>query len=54
MRSPSGRSIYLDRPLQSRYEDVQGALGHAFFVPDLLANAVGGPLLGTTTPELVL
>jgi len=33
---------------------VQGALGHAFLVPDPLAKSVGGTLLGATTPELVL
>ena len=54
MRAASGRSIYLDHPLQSRFQDVQGALGHAFLVPDPLAKAVGGSLLGTTNPELVL
>ena len=50
----SGRSIYLDHPLQRRYQDVQGALGHAFLVPDPLARSVGGTLLGTTKPEMVL
>ena len=50
----SGRSIYLDHPLQRRYQDVQGALGHAFLAPDPLARSVGGTLLGTSKPELVL
>lgn len=54
LRSASGRSIFLDHPLQSRFQDVQGALGHAFLVADPLAKAVGGSLLGTDTPELVL
>ena len=54
MRAASGRSIFLDHPLQSRFQDVQGGLGHAFLVPDPLAKAVGGSLLGTTNPELVL
>jgi len=54
MRAASGRSIFLDHPLQPRFQDVQGALGHAFLVPDPLAKAVGGTLLGTRTPELVL
>ena len=53
-RSASGRSIFLDHPLQSRFQDIQGALGHAYLVPDALAKAVGGSLLGTTTPEMVL
>jgi 3-hydroxy-9,10-secoandrosta-1,3,5(10)-triene-9,17-dione monooxygenase len=50
----SGRSIFLDQPLQRRYQDVQGALGHAFLLPDSLARSVGGTLLGTTKPEMVL
>jgi 3-hydroxy-9,10-secoandrosta-1,3,5(10)-triene-9,17-dione monooxygenase len=50
----SGRSIYLDQPLQRRYQDVQGALGHAFLGTDPLARAVGGALLGTSKPELTL
>lgn len=54
MRAASGRSIYLDHPLQARFQDVQAALGHAFLVPDPLAKAVGGNLLGSDKPELVL
>ena len=54
MRAATGRSIYVDHPLQRRFQDVQGALGHAFLVPDPLAKAVGGGLLGTSSPELVL
>ncbi len=53
-RAASGRSIYLDHPLQRRFQDVQGALGHAFLVPDPLAKSVGGTLLGTSSPEMVL
>jgi 3-hydroxy-9,10-secoandrosta-1,3,5(10)-triene-9,17-dione monooxygenase len=53
-RAASGRSIFLDHPLQSRFQDVQGALGHAFLVADPLAKAVGGSLLGATKPEVVL
>jgi 3-hydroxy-9,10-secoandrosta-1,3,5(10)-triene-9,17-dione monooxygenase len=54
LRGASGRSIFLDHPLQARFQDVQAGLGHAFLVPDPLARAVGGDLLGTTKPELVL
>jgi 3-hydroxy-9,10-secoandrosta-1,3,5(10)-triene-9,17-dione monooxygenase len=50
----SGRSIFLDQPLQRRFQDVHGGLGHAFLSPDPLARAVGGNLLGTTKPEMVL
>jgi 3-hydroxy-9,10-secoandrosta-1,3,5(10)-triene-9,17-dione monooxygenase len=53
-RAASGRTIYLDHPLQARFQDVQGGLGHAFLVADPLARAVGGTLLGTGKPELVL
>jgi 3-hydroxy-9,10-secoandrosta-1,3,5(10)-triene-9,17-dione monooxygenase len=53
-RAASGRSVFLDHPLQSRFSDLQAGLGHAFLVPDPLAKAVGGNLLGTTKPELVL
>ena len=54
MRAASGRSVFLDHPLQRRYQDIQAGLGHAFLVPDPVARAVGGALLGTTTPELIL
>jgi hypothetical protein len=33
---------------------VQGALGHAFLVPDPLARYVGGALLGSDKLEMVL
>lgn len=54
MRAASGRSVFLDHPLQSRFQDVQAGLGHAFLVPDSPAKAVGGALLGAEKPELVL
>jgi 3-hydroxy-9,10-secoandrosta-1,3,5(10)-triene-9,17-dione monooxygenase len=54
MRAASGRSIFLDHPLQRRFQDVQGALGHAFLVPDPLARAVGAHLLGAAKQEFVL
>ncbi len=54
MHAASGRSIYLDHPLQARFQDIQGALGHAFLVSDPLATATGGDLLGTSQPGLVL
>lgn len=53
-RSASGRTIFLDHPLQARFQDIQGGLGHAFLVADPLARAVGGSILGTSKPELVL
>jgi 3-hydroxy-9,10-secoandrosta-1,3,5(10)-triene-9,17-dione monooxygenase len=54
MRAASGRSAFLDHPLQRRYQDVQVGLGHAFLLPDPVARAVGGALLGTSKPELIL
>ena len=48
MRAASGRSLFLDHPLQRRYQDIQAGLGHAFLGPDPVARAVGGALLGTT------
>lgn len=53
-RAASGRTIFRDHPLHRRFQDIQGGLGHAFLVPDALAKAVGGDLLGTTNPEMVL
>jgi 3-hydroxy-9,10-secoandrosta-1,3,5(10)-triene-9,17-dione monooxygenase len=53
-RAASGRSIFLDHPLQRRFQDVQAALAHAYLVPDQVARAVGGRLLGTSKPEMIL
>lgn len=50
----SGRTIYLDHPLQRRFQDLQGALGHAFLLPEPVAKAYGGALLGTDRPTFVL
>jgi 3-hydroxy-9,10-secoandrosta-1,3,5(10)-triene-9,17-dione monooxygenase len=52
--SASGRSIFLKEPLQRRFQDVHAALGHAFLLPDALGKAVGGALLGTSKPEVVM
>jgi 3-hydroxy-9,10-secoandrosta-1,3,5(10)-triene-9,17-dione monooxygenase len=53
-RAASGRTAFVDHPLHARFQDLQTGLGHAFLVPDPLAKAVGGELLGTTKPEFVL
>jgi 3-hydroxy-9,10-secoandrosta-1,3,5(10)-triene-9,17-dione monooxygenase len=53
-RAASGRAIFLDHPLQRRFQDVQAALAHAYLLPDPLAKAVGGMILGATKPEMVL
>lgn len=53
-RAASGRAIFLDHPLQRRYQDFQAGMGHAFLVADPLARAAGGERLGTSKPEMVL
>lgn len=50
----SGRSTFLDHPLQGRFQDIQAALGHAYLAPDPLARAVGGMLLGASKSQFVL
>ena len=50
----TGRAVFSNHALQTRFQDVQGALAHAYMGPDPLARAVGGTLLGTMKPELVL
>lgn len=50
----TGRSIFLDHPLQRCFQDVQGALGHTFLDPEPVARAVGAALLGASKQELVL
>jgi 3-hydroxy-9,10-secoandrosta-1,3,5(10)-triene-9,17-dione monooxygenase len=52
-RAASGRAVFLDHPLQQRFQDLQAALAHAYMSPDQLAKAVGGHLLGTSKPEIV-
>lgn len=53
-RAASGRTIFRDHPLHRRFQDFQAGLGHVFLVPDPLAKSVGGDLLGTTNPEMLL
>lgn len=53
-RAASGRTIFRGHPLHRRFQDIQGGLGHAFLVPDPLARAVGGELLGAAMPEMIL
>jgi 3-hydroxy-9,10-secoandrosta-1,3,5(10)-triene-9,17-dione monooxygenase len=50
----TGRSIFLDHPLQRRFQDVHAALAHAYLVPDQVARAVGGMILGASKPEMIL
>jgi 3-hydroxy-9,10-secoandrosta-1,3,5(10)-triene-9,17-dione monooxygenase len=53
-RAASGRAVFLDHPLQQRFQDFHAAMAHTYLSPDPLAKAVGGSLLGTSNPELVL
>jgi 3-hydroxy-9,10-secoandrosta-1,3,5(10)-triene-9,17-dione monooxygenase len=52
-RAASGRALFLDHPLQQKFQDLQAAMAHAYMTPDPLARAVGGLLLGTSNPEIV-
>ena len=54
LRSASGTALFLDHPLQRRFQDVQAGLSHAYMVPDPLAKSVGGTLLETTDPQWLL
>ncbi|MGO9451789.1 MAG: acyl-CoA dehydrogenase family protein [Candidatus Binataceae bacterium] len=53
-RASTGRAVFVDHPLQQRFQDIQAAMAHAYLSPDPLAKAVGGYLLGTSQPEFVL
>jgi hypothetical protein len=46
--------VFVDHPLQQRFQDIQAAMAHAYLSPDPLAKAVGGYLLDTSLPEFVL
>jgi 3-hydroxy-9,10-secoandrosta-1,3,5(10)-triene-9,17-dione monooxygenase len=50
----TGRTVFLDHPLQQRFQDLQAAMAHAYLTPDQVARAVGGSLLGTSKPEFIL
>ncbi len=53
MRVSSGRSAFLDHPLQGKYQDVVAASSHAFLFDDPLARAWGGRHLGAEKLEAV-
>jgi 3-hydroxy-9,10-secoandrosta-1,3,5(10)-triene-9,17-dione monooxygenase len=53
-RAATGRTVFLDHPLQQRFHDLQAAMAHAYLTPDQVARAVGGSLLGTSKPEFIL
>jgi 3-hydroxy-9,10-secoandrosta-1,3,5(10)-triene-9,17-dione monooxygenase len=50
----TGRTVFLDHPLQQRFQDLQAAMAHAYMTPDQVARAVGGSLLETSKPEIIL
>ena len=50
----TGRTVFLNHPLQQRFQDLQAAMAHAYLTPDQVARAVGGSLLGTSKPEFIL
>jgi len=50
----TGRTVFLDHPLQQRFQDLQAAMAHAYLTPDQVGRAVGGSLLGTSKPEIIL
>ncbi|WP_300683550.1 acyl-CoA dehydrogenase [Nocardioides sp.] len=53
MRVSSGRSAFIDHPLQSKFQDVMAASSHAFLFDDVLAKAWGGRHLGAEKLEAV-
>jgi len=53
-RASTGRTVFVDHPLQQRFQDIEAAMAHACLSPDSLAKALGGYLLGTSQPEFVL
>jgi len=53
-RAATGRAVFLDHPLQQRFQDVQAALAHAYLLPDPVAKAVGGMVLGASKQEIVV
>jgi 3-hydroxy-9,10-secoandrosta-1,3,5(10)-triene-9,17-dione monooxygenase len=53
-RASTGRAVFVDHPLQQRFQDIQAAMAHAYLSPDPLAKAVGGFLLGASQPEFVI
>jgi 3-hydroxy-9,10-secoandrosta-1,3,5(10)-triene-9,17-dione monooxygenase len=50
----SGRAIFLDHPLQRRYQDVKAMLGHAFLNPDVPGRLYGALALGVPVMDLML
>lgn len=53
MRVSSGRSAFIDHPLQARFQDVVAASSHAFVYDDPLAKAWAGRMLGAEKLQAV-
>ena len=53
-RASTGRAVFVNHPLQQRFQDIQAAMAHAYLSSDPLAKALGGYLLGASQPEFVL
>ncbi len=52
--SASGRSIFLNHPLQRIYQDMMGSLGHTFLSPDGLGRTVGSLAMGGVPVEMMV
>ena len=50
----SGRTIFLDHPLQRGFQDIMGMLGHTFLSPDQLGRSVGALRLGSIPSEMMV
>ena len=50
----SGRTIFMDHPLQRSYQDIMGMLGHTFLTPDNLGRSVGALRLGSLPSEMMV
>ena len=50
-RAASGRSVFLDHPLQRRFQDIQAGLGHAFLGPDPSPRPSAAPCSAPRSPS---
>jgi 3-hydroxy-9,10-secoandrosta-1,3,5(10)-triene-9,17-dione monooxygenase len=53
-QSSSGRIIFLDHPLQRRYQDVKAMVGHVYLNPDPPGRIFGAMTLGVPTIEFTI
>jgi 3-hydroxy-9,10-secoandrosta-1,3,5(10)-triene-9,17-dione monooxygenase len=52
--SSSGRIIFLDHPLQRRYQDVKAMIGHVYLNTDPPGKLYGAMTLGAPTIDFVI